>query len=302
MTAPQDAKAPVETEKVRISLEFFPPRSPAGAETLRHSIERLAPMSPDFVSVTYGAGGSTQAETLAALRGIVKETSLAPAGHLTCVGATRDQVDAIIRAYADDGVRHIVALRGDPREGIGTRYRPRADGYENAAALVAGIRRIGNFEISVSAYPERHPESRDWTQDIDMLKRKVDNGADRAITQFFFDNDLYEAYLERVRQAGIEIPIVPGLMPIRNFENMVVFATKCGASVPDRLTRRFAGLDRDADTRKLIATTVLAEQVADLQSRGVSQFHFYTMNRADIIYAICHLLGRRPGSNSRQAA
>lgn len=300
MTAGAEGQA--AAEDVRISLEFFPPRSAAGAATLKQAIDRLAPMAPDFVSVTYGAGGSTQTETLALLREIVRETSLKPAGHLTCVGASRDAVDAVIRSYAEDGVRHIVALRGDPEGGIGTRYIPRPDGYENAAALVAGIRRVGGFEISVSAYPEKHPESADWTEDIDMLKRKVDNGAVRAITQFFFDNDLYEAYLERVRRAGINIPVVPGLMPIRNFEKVVVFATKCGASVPDGLTRRFAGLDRDADTRRLIATTVLSEQVADLRSRGVTEFHFYTMNNADIMYAICHLLGRRPGAKSRRAA
>ncbi len=279
---------------LKVSFEFFPPKTPAMEEKLWESIERLAPLAPTFVSVTYGAGGSTRERTHATVARILKETSLQPAAHLTCVAAQRDEVDAVVRGYRDAGVRHIVALRGDPAGGVGTRYEAFPGGYGTSAELVAGIRDLGDFEVSVAAYPEKHPESPDWATDIDMLKRKVDAGADRAITQFFFDNDLYEAYVERVRAAGIDIPIVPGIAPVHNFAQVARFAASAGASVPDWLAQRFEGLEDDPATRQLVAAAVAAEQVLDLVDRGVTDFHFYTMNRADLVYAICHLLGMRP--------
>ena len=221
---------------------------------------------------------------------------LTPAAHLTCVAATRAEVDAVIDGYAQAGVRHIVALRGDPLGGVGERFAPHPDGYRNAADLVAGIKRVADIEVSVSAYPEKHPDSADVAADIDMLKAKVDAGASRAITQFFFENSLYFRYLDRVRKNGIDIPIVPGILPVQNFKQAKNFASRTGASMPDWLAHRFDGLDDDPATRKLIAATVAAEQVLDLVDHGVTNFHFYTMNRADLVYAICHLLGLRPGA------
>ncbi len=278
---------------MNVSFEFFPPRSGDMESQLWESVMRLAPFNPDFVSVTYGAGGSTRQPTLATVRRMLSETKLKPAAHLTCVNSTRDQVDAVAREFWNAGVRHFVALRGDSPDGVGKRYRPHADGYGNAAELVAGLKAFADFEISVSAYPEKHPESPDFMTDIDMLKRKVDNGATRAITQFFFDNDSYERYVERVRRAGIYIPIVPGILPIHNFGQVAKFAGSCGASIPDWLARRFEGLDDDPQTRALVSATVAADQVMDLVERGVQDFHFYTMNRAQLVYAICHLLGLR---------
>jgi methylenetetrahydrofolate reductase (NADPH) len=283
-----------ETRRIHVSFEFFPPNSEEMDKTLWESIERLKPLAPNFVSVTYGAGGGTRERTHATVKRILAETPLTPAAHLTCVAATREEVDAIVRNYRDAGVRHIVALRGDPAGGAGTRYAPHPGGYENAADLVAGIKRIGDFEISVSAYPEKHPESPTVGADIDMLKQKVDAGAGRAITQFFFENDLYFRYLDRVRARGIDIPIVPGILPVQNFKATTGFAARCGATVPAWLAERFHGLEHDPATRKLIAAAVAAEQVIDLVDRGVTNFHFYTMNRADLVYAICHLLGLRP--------
>ena len=280
--------------RIRTSFEFFPPNTEEMDKILWDSIERLAPLSPNFVSVTYGAGGSTRERTHAIVKRMLAETPLTPAAHLTCVGATREEVDAIVRNYRDAGVRHIVALRGDSIDGPGTRYAPHPGGYENAADLVAGIKRIADLEISVSAYPEKHPDSPTVEADIDMLKAKVDAGATRAITQFFFENDLYFRYRDRVRARGIDIPIVPGILPVQNFKATVGFASRCGASVPAWLADRFHGLDHDVATRKLIAAAVAAEQVLDLVDRGVTDFHFYTMNRADLVYAICHLLGLRP--------
>ena len=282
---------------IRVSFEFFPPRNPEMEQTLWQAIARLAPLQPHFVSVTYGAGGSTRERTHATVKRILTETMLTPAAHLTCVAATRTDVDAVVEAYAQAGVRHIVALRGDPLGGVGERYAPHPHGYRNAADLVAGIKRIANLEISVSAYPEKHPDSTDVTADLDMLKAKVDAGASRAITQFFFENDLYFRYLDRVRAAGIAIPIVPGILPVQNFRQTRNFAARAGASVPGWLAARFDGLDDDPATRKLIAAAVAAEQVLDLVERGVTEFHFYTMNRADLAYAICHLLGLRPDPN-----
>ena len=277
-----------------MSFEFFPPATEEMEKTLWESIERLKPLAPDFVSVTYGAGGSTRERTHATVKRILAETPLTPAAHLTCVAATRAEIDAIVDNYARAGVRHIVALRGDPPQGPGARFVPHPEGYRNAADLVAGIRRRGDFEITVSAYPEKHPDSPTVEADIDMLKAKVDAGARRAITQFFFENDLYFRYLDRVRARGIDIPIVPGILPVQNFKAMIGFAARCGASVPAWLAERFQGLDDDPATRKLIAAAVAAEQVFDLVDRGVTTFHFYTMNRADLVYAICHLLGLRP--------
>ncbi|ARP97959.1 methylenetetrahydrofolate reductase [NAD(P)H] [Pseudorhodoplanes sinuspersici] len=281
-------------QKLRVSFEFFPPKTEEMERSLWEAIERLAPISPHFVSVTYGAGGSTRERTHATVKRMLDETALTPAAHLTCVDATRDDVDAVVQNYREIGVRHIVALRGDPTSGVGAHYAPHPGGYQNAADLVAGIRRIGDFEVSVSAYPEKHPDSRDTEVDLDMLKAKVDAGATRAITQFFFDNDLYFSYLDRVRARGINIPIVPGIVPVQNFKQVRNFAERCGTSIPRWLAQRFDGLDDDVATRKLVAAAVAAEQVLDLVDRGVTDFHFYTMNRADLVYAVCHLLGLRP--------
>jgi len=279
---------------IRVSFEFFPPRTEEMEKNLWEAIGRLAPLTPNFVSVTYGAGGSTRERTHSTVRRIVAETALTPAAHLTCVAATRGEIDAVIDAYRDAGVRHIVALRGDPTGGVGEKYAPHPGGYRNAADLVAGIQRVGGFEVSVSAYPEKHPDSPSVEADIDMLKAKVDAGASRAMTQFFFENDVYFRYLEKVRARGIEIPIVPGILPVQNFKQVKGFAERCGTFVPRWLAERFEGLDDDVATRKLIAAAVAAEQVLDLVDRGVTDFHFYTMNRADLVYAVCHLLGLRP--------
>jgi methylenetetrahydrofolate reductase (NADPH) len=284
--------------RIGVSFEFFPPKTADMERSLWEAIARLAPLAPNFVSVTYGAGGSTRERTHTTVKRILAETLLIPAAHLTCVAATRADIDAVIAAYAAAGVRHIVALRGDPPGGAGERYAPHPGGYRNAADLVAGIKRhggvLGDIEVSVSAYPEKHPDSASVAADIDMLKAKVDAGATRAITQFFFENSLYLRYLDRVRGSGIDIPIVPGILPVQNFKTTRNFAARCGASVPAWLAERFDGLDDDPATRKLIAAAVAAEQVLDLVDRGVTDFHFYTMNRADLVYAICHLLGLRP--------
>lgn len=286
---------------IRVSLEFFPPRTEEMERSLWEAVTRLAPLAPAFVSVTYGAGGSTRERTHATVKRILDETALTPAAHLTCVAASRAEVDAVVRGYRDAGVRHIVALRGDPPGGVGERYAPHPEGYRNAADLVAGIRRQADLEVSVSAYPEKHPDSPTVDADLDMLAAKVDAGATRAITQFFFENDCYFRYLDRVRARGIGVPIVPGILPVQNFKQMRGFAVRCGTSVPDWLAQRFEGLDEDAATRKLIAAAVAAEQVLDLVDRGVTDFHFYTMNRADLVYAVCHLLGLRPGRVSAGA-
>jgi methylenetetrahydrofolate reductase (NADPH) len=288
--------------RIRVSFEFFPPKTPEMEATLWASVERLAPLNPNFVSVTYGAGGSTRGRTHNTVARIVRETSLRPAAHLTCVAASRAEVNEVIESYWDAGVRHIVALRGDPVAGIGAKYEPHPGGYEQTCDLVAGIKKIGDFEVSVSAYPEKHPEAASLEADIDALKRKVDCGADRAITQFFFDNDLYLRYVDAVRARGIDIPLVPGILPVQNFKQAANFAARAGASVPAWLEHRFEGLDQDIDTRKLIAAAVAAEQVLDLVDRGVTEFHFYTMNRADLVYAVCHLLGLRPQAAAAEKA
>jgi methylenetetrahydrofolate reductase (NADPH) len=285
---------------IRVSFEFFPPKTEEMEKNLWEAVSRLAPLSPNFVSVTYGAGGSTRERTHSTVRRIVKETALTPAAHLTCVAATRSEVDAVIESYRDAGVRHIVALRGDPTDGVAAKYAPHPGGYKNAADLVAGIKRIADIEVSVSAYPEKHPDSATVADDIDMLKAKVDAGASRAMTQFFFENDRYFDYLDKVRARGIYVPIVPGILPVQNFKQTRNFAERTGASVPRWLADRFEGLDDDVATRKLIAAAVAAEQVMGLLEQGVTDFHFYTMNRADLVYAICHLLGLRPAT--KQAA
>ncbi len=284
---------PLRNSDINVSFEFFPPKTETMEKALWHSIERLAPLGPSFVSVTYGAGGSTRKRTHETVSRICQQTTLTPAAHLTCVDASREEVDSVIRDYWHAGVRHFVALRGDPKDGIGSRYVPNRDGYQNAAELVAGLKAFTDFEISVAVYPERHPESPDFATDIDMLKRKVDNGATRAITQFCFDNDVLEAYVERVRRAGIYIPIVPGIAPIHNFNALAAFAGKCGSHIPDWLAEKFHGLEYDPGTHELVAAAVGSEQVLDLVGRGFSDFHFYTMNRADLVYAICHMLGLR---------
>lgn len=281
---------------IHVSFEFFPPKTPKMEEALWQAISRLAPLQPDFVSVTYGAGGSTRERTHATVARIVRETALRPAAHLTCVAATRDEVDSVIRAYWEAGVRHIVALRGDPAGGMGEAYHPHPDGYINAADLVAGIKRIADFEVSVSAYTEKHPDSPTVDADIDMLQAKVDAGATRAITQFFFDNDHYYRYLDRVRARGITIPIIPGIIPIHNFAQIARFAGGCGATFPSAIASRFEGLEDDVETTHLVATAIAAEQVQGLVANGVHNFHFYTLNRANLVYAICHLLGVRPTS------
>lgn len=292
-----------QTQKLpTISFEFFPPKTEEMERNLWEVISRLAPLTPNFVSVTYGAGGSTRERTHATITRILSETDLTPAAHLTCVDATRADVDDVVARYYEVGVRHIVALRGDPSNGIGTAYQAHPQGYQTSADLVAAIKRNhSDMEVSVSAYPEKHPESTDLDADIDVLKAKVDAGATRAITQFFFDNDLYFRYLDRVRAAGITIPVVPGILPVQNFKLASNFAKRAGATLPEWLAKKFEGLDDDADTRRLVAATVAAEQVQNLSARGVDNFHFYTMNRADLVFAISHLLGIRPNGAQKAA-
>jgi methylenetetrahydrofolate reductase (NADPH) len=286
----------------KISFEFFPPKTEEMEKSLWETIKKLAPLSPNFVSVTYGAGGSTRERTHATIARILAETTLRPAAHLTCVGASKGEIDEIVDRYHEVGVRHIVALRGDPAAGIGTPFVAHPDGYKTSPDLVAGIRkRHPDIEVSVSAYPEKHPEAADFDADVDTLKAKVDAGAARAITQVFFDNDLYFRYLDRVRARGIDIPIVPGIMPMHNFKQARNFVTRTGTTVPDWLAQKFDGLDDDVETRKLVAATVAAGQVQKLNKHGVDTFHFYTMNRADLVFAISHLLGIRP-RQAREAA
>jgi methylenetetrahydrofolate reductase (NADPH) len=268
----------VKPKEIRASFEFFPPKSPEADQALWNTIRRIEPLDPAFVSVTYGAGGTTRERTLDTVTRLCRETTLKPAAHFTCVGASKSDIDATLEAFIAAGVRHIVALRGDPQGGIGTRYEPHPEGYAQTSDLVAAIRAKGDIEVSVSAYPEKHPESANFESDLDALKAKIDAGATRAITQFFFDNEVYFRYLDKVRAKGITIPIVPGILPVENFAQTAQFASKAGASIPGWFARRFDGLEQ-----------------------GVSDFHFYTMNRADLAYAIAHLLGLRPASLSRAA-
>ncbi|GHC75097.1 methylenetetrahydrofolate reductase [NAD(P)H] [Limoniibacter endophyticus] len=294
MSAYRLSRSPELGKKISISFEFFPPKTDEMAERLWETVKRLEPIAPKFVSVTYGAGGSTRERTSRTIERMLSESALSPAAHLTCVDATKEEVDHVIEDFAQMGVKRFVALRGDPTAGVGTAYQPHPGGYSNGAELCGALKRIGNFDVSVSAYPEKHPESPDFATDIDMLKRKVDSGADRAITQFFFDNDLYERYVERVRKAGIYIPIVPGILPIHNFKQVAGFAGRCGASIPTWLAERFSGLENEPQTHQLVAAAIAAEQVLDLVERGIDDFHFYTMNRADLPFAIAHMIGVRP--------
>jgi len=289
------ARAGDNPNPVRVSFEFFPPKTDQAEENLWAAIQRLAPLDPAFVSVTYGAGGSTRERTHRTVSRILNETDLRPAAHLTCVEASRGEIDEVIQDYKAAGVRHIVALRGDPPggAGIGGVYQPRADGYANATELAAAISRVGGFDITVGAYPEKHPESPSIEHDIDVLKAKVDAGATRAISQFFFDMDAFLSFRDRVRAAGITIPLIPGIMPVSNFNGLKRMSGACGAAVPSWLEAHFDGLDDDPETRRLLAASVAAETCARLQEEGFSDFHFYTLNRADLVYAICRVLGVR---------
>jgi methylenetetrahydrofolate reductase (NADPH) len=284
---------------IQVSFEFFPPKTEKMEATLWESVKMLEPLQPRFVSVTYGAGGSTRERTHATVERIVRETSLTPAAHLTCVGATRGEIDEVARAYWEAGVRHIVALRGDPPE-PGARFEPPAGGYANAAELVAGLKSVAPFEISVAAYPEIHPDSISKGADLDNLRRKIDAGADRAITQFFFSPDCFFRFRDEAAAAGIHAEIVPGILPVSNVAQTRKFAGTCGANIPPWMDRLFEGLDDLPAARQLVAATVAAEMCALLYAGGVRHFHFYTLNRAELSYAICHLLGMRPKDDSHE--
>lgn len=292
--------SPTHAQPFNVSFEFFPPKSEKMEKALWASIDRLAPLAPKFVSVTYGAGGSTRERTHKMVAALRQKTALEPAAHLTCVDASRAEVDEVVDSYRQAGVNHIVALRGDPPDGVGTAYRAHPDGYQNTADLVASIRSRYAMEISVSAYPERHPESPNWDTEIDVLKKKIDAGATRAITQFFFDNTDYFRYLDRIADAGITIPIVPGVAPIHSFKSISRFAKSCGARIPKDVAARFEGLEDDPKTHELVAATVAAEQVEGLRRHGIKDFHFYTMNKSDLVFAICHLLGMRPQNQGQK--
>ncbi|MNE10098.1 5,10-methylenetetrahydrofolate reductase [compost metagenome] len=289
------ARAGSNRNAVNVSFEFFPPKSDEAEANLWSAIRRLEPLNPAFVSVTYGAGGSTRERTHRTVQRIISETTLRPAAHLTCVEASRADVDEVIEGYKAIGVDHIVALRGDPPggDGIGGAYVPRTDGYANATELSQAISRVGGFDITVGAYPERHPESPSIDHDIDVLKAKVDAGATRAVTQFFFDIEAFLRFRDRVRAAGVTIPLIPGIMPVSNFKGLSRMSAACGASIPDWLAAHFDGLDDDPETRKLLAASIAAETCARLQEEGFSDFHFYTLNRAELVYAICRVLGVR---------
>ena len=284
---------------INVSFEFFPPADTAMESTLWRSIERLVPLAPRFVSVTYGADGSTRARTHHLVSRIQRETPLVGAPHLTCIGAHRGEILDIARQYWDQGIRHIVALRGDPPQGV-ERYEPHPEGFAYAADLVAGLKRVADFDISVAAYPETHPEAPSSAFDLENLQRKLDAGASRAITQFFFDIEVFLRFRDRCAAAGIDAHIVPGILPITRFPQVQRFAARCGASVPRWLEERFRGLEDDPETRRLIAASVAIEQVHQLERHGVRDFHFYTLNRAELTFAICHALGVRPGRPVRQ--
>jgi len=293
--APSERKSRLlGTGEIDVSFEFFPPKNDKMEQNLWTAIRRLEPFCPEFVSVTYGAGGSTRERTHTTVSRIVDETGLRPAAHLTCVDASKEEVDQVARDYWQAGVRHIVALRGDPPQGPGTAYQSHPGGYENAADLVAGLKKVAKFEVSVAGYPETHPESQTVSADIENLKAKVDAGADRVITQFCFDNTHYLRFVEQARAAGIWVPIMPGVVPIHSFRQVAGFAVRAGSNVPAWLARRFEGLEEDPNTSHLVAAAVATEQVMGLVDEGIKSFHFYTLNRADLVYAICHLLGLRP--------
>jgi methylenetetrahydrofolate reductase (NADPH) len=275
-----------------VSFEFFPPKTPEMEAKLWQAVKRLEPLAPRFVSVTYGAGGSTRERTHATVVRIRRETRLEPAAHLTCVGATREEIDAVAEHYWEAGIRHVVALRGDPPLDRG-RYTPHPGGYAHASDLVAGLKRVADFEVTVAAFPEVHPEALSAEADLDTLKRKIDAGAARAITQFFFDTEVYLRFVERARARGITVPIVPGILPVTNVAQTRKFAAQCGATLPAWMSGLFEGLDDDPETRRLVAASIAIEQCRLLQAEGVCEFHFYTLNRADLAVAICHMLGVR---------
>lgn len=281
---------------IEVSFEFFPPKTEKMNQTLWQSIETLAPLAPKFVSVTYGAGGSTRDRTHATVARIARETSLTAAAHLTCVDASRGEIDDVAREYWDAGVRHIVALRGDPPR-QGERFAPHPDGYDCAASLVEGLKKVADFEISVAAYPEVHPESGNAQACLDNLKRKIDAGASQAISQFFFAPETFLRFRDAAAAHGIDTPIVPGILPVSNFAQTKTFAAMNGADLPGWLERLFEGLDDLHDARKLVAATVAAELCRRLYAGGVRGFHFYTLNRAELSYAICHMLGLRAGAS-----
>lgn len=286
---------------IAVSFEFFPPKSEAMERTLWESVETLTPLSPRFVSVTYGAGGTTRERTHTTVARIARETPLKPAAHLTCVDASRDEIDAVARDYWRAGVRHIVALRGDPPR-AGEKFAARPDGYASAAELVAGLRRVADFELSVSAYPELHPEATCAADDVSALQRKLDAGATRAITQFFFEPDTFFRFRDAAAAAGVTAPIVPGILPVSNFAMLRKMAASCNTAVPAWLAKLFDGLDDKPATRQLVAATVAAELCRRLYAGGVREFHFYTLNRAELSYAICHMLGMRPAAAAQELA
>ncbi len=286
--------APNQRPELQLSFEFFPPKTDVMEARFWESLRRLAPLGPRFVSVTYGAGGSTRERTLRMVRQIKGDIGVDAAAHLTCVGASKAEVDAVVEGYREAGVKRIVALRGDPPEGVGQPFVPHPEGYRNAADLVAGIRQMGDFDISVAAYPDRHPQSPSWDADIDNLKRKLDAGANRAITQMFFDNGNYLRFVERARKAGVTAPIVPGIQPIHSFAQIAGFATRCGAVMPDWIAERFSGLEDDPETHALVASAVAAEQVLELVDEGLTEFHFFTLNRSNLVLALARVLGRHP--------
>lgn len=293
---PSDLRASRQTgpHPFEVSFEFFPPKTDVMEERFWESVHKLAPLHPRFVSVTYGAGGSTRERTLRMVSQVKAETGVDAAAHLTCVGATKAEVDQVVHAYKTAGIKRIVALRGDPPGGPGQPYVQHPGGYTSAAELVAGIRRIGDFDISVAAYPEKHPQSPNWDVEIDNLKRKLDAGASRAITQMFFDNRYYFDLRERAARAGVNAPIVPGIQPIHSFKQISGFAAKCGASIPPWVAARFDGLEEDPETHALVASAVAAEQVLELVDEGVTEFHFLTLNRSNLVLALARLLGVRP--------
>ncbi len=289
------------SNKLSVSFEFFPPKGGEGDEVFWRNLRKLELVKPSFVSVTYGAGGTTQDRTLDTVRRIASETTLAPAAHLTCVGASKDELNAIIQKFWDSGVRHIVALRGDPPAGVGTRFAPHPQGYRNAADLVRGIREIADFQVSVSAYPEKHPESVSIEEDLAFLSDKADHGATIAISQFFFHNAFFLRLRDRIAARGINIKLLPGILPVTNFAKVQEFSAKCGAHIPPAMVARFAGLDAEPETRNLVAAMVAAEQVQALAREGVEDFHFYTLNRSDLTYAICRMLGLGVPAEERAA-
>ncbi len=279
---------------LRVSFEFFPPRNEAMAQSLWQSIKRLEPLQPAFVSVTYGAGGSTRQLTHETVTRVLRETTLKPAAHLTCVGASRAEIDAVADQYWDAGIRHIVALRGDAPPESGGKYAPHPEGYAFSTDLIAGLKRRHDFEVSAACYPEKHPDAPSLEADLDVLKKKVDAGANRAVSQFFFEPDDFLRFRDRAAAKGVTIPIVPGVLPVSNFAQVKKFAGLCGAKVPTWLAELFSGLEDDMETRRMVAVTVAGDLCRRLQAEGIRDFHFYTLNRADLTFAICHLLGVRP--------